>query len=832
VVYSRLHYPRLRRQADAAIAADVFPKRLFVIVASYLEEPWVSVETFQALMSNLMEVPCQSTIVVAAGSDKDEALIASVFNAHPGRRQVELVFQRQSKGKRIAMGHALRAVARCHADEPDSVTVLRDSDSWLEPGAVRRTLGFFMAFRDLGAVTTNEVAWTPGGSPLYRDWFELKFGQRHVLFQSHSLSHRVLTLTGRFSVFRTSVVVAEDFIRAIENDTVTHWMHGSFRFLMGDDKSTWFQVLKGGWKMLYLPDVTCCSLESRDIGFFKASLSLPYRWFGNTLSNNPRALALGPRRTGLFIWFALLDQRLSMWTSLVGVAGALALAATKSFLFLPLYLAWAMHVRVFQLTVIVLHGREVSLRSLPIMLYTQWVGSVIKIHSWFHLADQSWGKGSSRQTAGSRLAAGNRLARVMPSAMMALCCVAFGFTVMVAHGALRVPELSFMSAGQGVHVIDARSYGVTPGDGQDDAAALQTIIDRVAAQQGPVKIELPAGQLDFFSPVTIRRGDLHLVGASQQQTRIVSHLRAPQEAVISVQGSLGAGIGALGRDLESQDVALQLEPSARTAGLKPGDLLLLKQPNDEAFFDAPGSSKWRRTYPVPRQALVKVKSVEGPLVQLELPSGVNFQAPGTRAWRVNALQGVTLSDFTIEQKAGERRIADVAHRYDNLLPEFAVDGIALDWTSGAVVERVGVLSAGRNPVSFENSYGFALRQCALDGAWNKGDGGSGYRGVVDGCDVRNIRHIALQWSSAFNQLRNIRTTVDINYHGGYSHNNTAQAITSAVPAAHPWPAVFRTPRDAGWTPPDGPENLFRAGASEYNSAGCCGFTSALGSVNT
>ncbi|MDB5946800.1 MAG: hypothetical protein JWQ33_1826, partial [Ramlibacter sp.] len=791
------------------------PRRIFVVVASYLEQAWVSSESFQSLMANLAELPCEATVIVAVGSDADEAVINGVYRSHPARSHVELVFQRQSQGKRIALGHALRAVARRYEDETDSVTVFMDGDSWLEPGSLRRTLPFFAAFGDLGAVTTNEVAYIDSRSAWYKDWFALKFGERHVQFQSHSLSHKVLTLTGRFSLLRTSIVVTEEFIgSAIENDMIKHWMHGSFRFLMGDDKSSWFHVLRQGWKMLYIPDVTCCSLESRDISFLKASFSLPYRWFGNTLRNNPRALALGPGCTGWFIWFAILDQRLSMWTSLVGISGALALAMVKTMFYLPLYLAWAVLVRAFQLVVIVYHGHRVSMRSIPIMLYTQWVGAVIKIHAAFHLNNQSWSKGNSQQGGATRRSA---LTRLVPASLMTACYAVFGFSVMVAHSALRVPDAGMFSKSSGLHVIDARAYGVSPGDGQDDAVALQTIIDR-AAGSGPVKITLPAGQLDFFGPVVIREGGITLVGAGSGRTRIVSHLHGSDSAVISVEGRLGPELGVLAEPVAADGTALRLD---RTASLRPGELVLVKQPNDEAFFDAIGSQKWRRTYPFLRQALLRVRAADGNLVQVEAPGGVAWSAGQGKVYRVAAVQDVSLGGFTIEQRAGDHRIEEVSHRYENLLPEFAVDGIALNWTQGVTIDHVGVLAAGRHPVSIENSYGFALRDCRLDGAWNKGDEGSGYlriarsyRGVVSGCDVRNIRHIALQWSSAFNRLENISSEVDVNFHGGYSHDNAVTGMRSAVPPQHHWGAVFRTPANAGWAPPDGPNNEFTAQSSK------------------
>ena len=825
--YALWHYPRLRATARAAAAKREPPKRIFIVVPSYLEEAWVSTEAMQALMGNVARLPCQVTVVAAVGSDADEQVLAAAWRAHPARDRVELVFQRQSQGKRVALGHALRAVARRFEDEPDSITVLMDGDTWMEPDTLERVLPFFLAYRDLGALTTNEVAFIPGQDAWYRDWFGLKFGLRNVLFQSHSLSHKVLSLTGRFSVFRTSIVVAEDFVRMIESDTIDHWLHGRFRFLMGDDKSSWFYVLKSGWKMLYLPDVTCVSLESRSTSFLRASVSLPYRWFGNTMRNNPRALALGPWRTGWFIWLVLLDQRISMWTSLVGITGALVMAVTKSLLFLPMYIAWAALVRTMQLVVIALNGHRVTLRTIPIMLYTHWIGSVVKIRAWHHLADQNWSKGKTKQS----MASGSPLRRLAPNGTMAIAYLSFALLILVTHSVLRLPGSELFAAeaapasgsgssvaglrlistttlGAGPAAIDARTAGVVPDDGRDDAAALQALIDR--APPGPVTVRLPAGQLDFRQPLTIRRDDVTLMGAGPDRTHIVSHLRLPQEAVIRVEGEPGKRVGYLGQALGEQDVVLHA-PGA--AGFEPGSLVWLKEPNDDAFLKQIGSEQWKRQYPYLRQSLALVSGREGDALKLAAPTGVAFDAGRTEVLRVNPVRGVHLSDFSIEQLVEGHDIASVRHVYENVLPDYQVDGISLMWTQDAVVERVAVRNAGRHPVSFEQSHGFALRQCVLDGAWNKGDAGSGYlriarsyRGTVQGCQVRGIRHIALQWSSAFNQLRDIDSEVDLNFHGGFSHDNTAQDMRFAIPREHHWGPVFITPRDARWAPPDGPRN--------------------------
>ena len=810
-IYSRSHYPWLRRQAEHIAAQAPLPQRVFVVVASYLEDPWVSAEAFQALMANVASLPCRVTVVAAVGSDADEAVIAGVVARHSARHKVELVFQRQQHGKRIALGHALRAVARRSQDDPNSVTVLMDGDSKLEPDAILRSLPFFAAYSDLGAVTTNERAIMLAGGGWLRDWFGLKFALRHMLFQSHSLSHRVLTLTGRFSVFRTAILVREDFIRSIEHDTLTHWMHGQFRFLMGDDKSTWFYLLRNGWKMLYLPDVTCWCLESRDPGFVETTISLPYRWSGNTLRNNPRALALGPRRTGWFIWWVILDQRLSMWTSIVGLAGAMTLAAVKSFVFLPMYLAWAVLVRTLQTVMLAIYGHPVSLRTVPLMLYTQWVGALVRIHAWNHLSDQKWSKGRMRQVGESERSA---LQRMLPKMKMGLSYCAFAVLVLLAHSALRFPDVRLFAAEAGPAGLDVAAYGVRADDGIDDAAPLQALLDKEGGR-GSVILRLPAGRLDFHTPLVIRHGDVSISGAGAERTRIVSHLRTPAQAVITVQGRRGSALGHLAESLKGDATTVRVE--ADMSSLEPGDLLWIRQPNDAVLFDRLGSVQWRREQPFLRQALLPVASVDGSQVRVMHPAGITFDADMAEAVRVQPVRDVRLSDFAIEQLVAGRDIAQVAYRYENLAPEVAVDGIRLEWTEGVRIERVAIHAAGRHPVSIEHSHGFQLRDCVIDGAWNKGEGGNGYlriarsfRGTVENCEVRNIRHIALQWSSAHNKLRNLRSEVDINFHGGYSHHNVAEGITWALPAQHPWKSVTTTPRNAAWAPPDGPGNRVTA----------------------
>lgn len=811
LLYGWYVYPRLQRQAYSLPAQEKYPDRVFFVIPSYCEEAWVSLECFQSLLSELASVPCAATVVVATGSDQDDAVIGAAYNAHPAHYKVDLVLQRQSKGKRIAMGHALRAVARRYKDDPNSVTIFMDGDSYLEPNTLRRVLPFFAAFERLGAITTNELAFINTRSNWYKEWFNLKFGQRHVLFQSHSLSRKVLTLTGRFSAFRTSAVVSEAFIRQIENDILTHWLHGRFRFLMGDDKSSWFHLLEKGWDMLYLPDVMVYSLESRDADFFDLSVSLPYRWYGNTLRNNSRALALGPKRIGGFIWWAILDQRINMWTALVGLSGALILAVTKSFVYFYFYIAWVLLVRVIQMAFIALRGHPVGMRTIPLMLYNQWVGAIVKVRAYFNLADQKWSKGGKTQSASSdRIPVPHRMAPILSRAVFVSSVSLFGFAMFLSEGALSVPTPALYKPEAQRLVIAARMFGVTPDDGHDDALALQAILDRPFAGQSVV-IRLPTGRLDFYHPVQIRNNNVTIEGAGRDKTLIVSHINRQQGvAVISVEGQRGIRLAGLALDATPQTRSLLLLPGHT---LKAGDYLLLRQANDKAFLATLGATRWDRTYPYLRQAIVRVVGVSGRQVSLAAQTGVRFAAANTQVFLVRPVRNVTLRRFALQQQVPNAQIAPLRFVYENRYPRYAVNEIGLDWTAGVTLERLKLLAAGSHPIAVNNSYGATIRHVFIDGAWNKGKKGNGYlrlartyHSTVRDVTALNIRHIAIQWSSAYNRLENIRANVDINFHGGYAHDNRVRGAHIVIPSAHPWPPVYRTPDDAHWAPPDGGGN--------------------------
>ena len=117
------------------------------------------------------------------------------------------------------------------------------------------------------------------------------------------------------------------------------------------------------------------------------------------LRNNWRAIKLGPRRIGsFFIWWAIVDQRISMWTTLVGPVGITLLSLFISPFYWAFYAVWVIWVRTIQILVLDLFSKlNPYIIHLILLLYNQWVGAIIKIYASANLAKQRWAKGSSGQ---------------------------------------------------------------------------------------------------------------------------------------------------------------------------------------------------------------------------------------------------------------------------------------------------------------------------------------------------------------------------------------------------------------------------------------------------
>jgi glycosyltransferase Alg8 len=248
------------------------------------------------------------------------------------------------------------------------------------------------------------------------------------------LSGRVLTLTGRMSVFRADLATQPEFIRLVQHDHIDHWRLGRVDFLTGDDKSTWFWLLQRGYKMLYLPDVTSVSLESQPKpGFADSAITLMIRWFGNMLRTNGRALALKPRQIGLFTWWSILDQKLGIWTTLAGPISVALAAIFIEPLVIPAYIAWVMATRyVFCWVLATVRGQGFPI-TYPFLLYFgQIVGAAVKSYVLFRLDRQRWTRQSTGHAA--RPALGERLRALGSTYVHVLALGWLTFGVMLLSG--------------------------------------------------------------------------------------------------------------------------------------------------------------------------------------------------------------------------------------------------------------------------------------------------------------------------------------------------------------------------------------------------------------
>ena len=821
LMYRFYMYPKIKKQIATLPDSLKYPKHLYFMIPSYKEEDWVSVETFRSILSEVQTIPSDVTIIVATAEVEEDAVIAKIFKAYRGDKKVDLIFQHQKNGKRIAMGHALRAIAREYhkkgLHDPLGVTIFMDGDSYMESGFLAKLLPVFATDKNLGAVTTNEVAFIDTKSNWYKEWFNIKFGQRHIQFQSHSLSRKVMTLTGRLSAYRTEIVIKEDFISMVEHDILIHPLHGKFRFLMGDDKSTWFYLLKNQYNMLYIPDALCYSIESRDGNFIELSISLPFRWNGNMLRNNSRALALGAKKTSLFIWFVILDQRLNMWTSLVGIASAIILAIFKSFYYLLFFFVWIIFIRLFQLLFIAFGGHYVSLYSLPIMLYSQWIGSMVKIRAFYDLANQKWSKNGASQSSDANIAMiEHSFAPKLPKLVMYSSVSAFIFVLILSHGILYTPNLNAFYKSKPIvenltpieQVVNLKDYGVGQIGVKNSAKIINSFIKKFSGKS--LILNLPSGEIHIYEPIIINKSNVVLKGKGSDKTTIISHLSKPHVAVIHVKGDGKKKIGFLTRQIEKKASIFSFNTQKKK--LLPNSYFLLREPNDRKFLKYLGSKRWNKKYPYLRQQIIKTVryDTETHLVYTQKPILLDLSSLSTELYSLSMVENVKLKDFKVMQKVPNDDIDKYAFIYENKLPNFQVDAIRFDYSANSEIKRVAIHDSGRHALVFENSYNLLADELDIDKSWNKGKGGSGYLRIartyhseVKNSSIRNIRHLTLQWSSAGNYIHHIKMGVDLNLHGGFSHDNRVENILFDIPKKHKWKEITRTPKNAKWAPPDG-----------------------------
>lgn len=389
IVYKNFVFPKYRKLEEHH-RNDLMPSKVYLLVTSFRIEVETSAQVMRSVIREAINCNVDATIVASLVEKADETMVKEIFKSMSPPDRVTLNIVRiPGTGKRDGLAQGFRAISRDIPPE-DSVVAVIDGDSVLEENLISRTSTFFKMMPEIGALTTDEEC-DVKGSKIIREWHSLRFAQRQLLMSSMGLSKRVLTLTGRMSMFRASIITNPDFINRVQADYLEHWRFGILRFLTGDDKSSWYWVLKNGWSMLYVPDVQIHTVEHPPAdNFFVATTMLMKRWFGNMLRTNERALNIPPHVTGFFTWWCLLDQRISMWTSLSGPIFVTMLCFKYSAAFLGIYLVWIGFTR-WIMTLLLLGARNKLSWSYPFLLYyNQVYGSLIKTYVFFRMDNQRW----------------------------------------------------------------------------------------------------------------------------------------------------------------------------------------------------------------------------------------------------------------------------------------------------------------------------------------------------------------------------------------------------------------------------------------------------------
>lgn len=393
LIYTKAVFPKWRKQATEG-GASLLPSHVYLLVTSFRIDSettrQVYISTIQEARNFTLKYGVPVTILASIVEKADGVIVQKIFREYDMPESAKLVLIRiAGTGKRDALAYGFRAISK-ERPPADAVAAVIDGDSLLEEGLIEKCVPMFKLHPNLGALTTDEICQVEGNWA-FKEWYSMRFAQRNIYMSSVSLSKRVLTLTGRMSMIRTDILTDPKFIERVELDWIDHWRLGRFKFLTGDDKSSWYHILKSGYEMIYIPDVKVLTIETPpDPNFFRSSIVLMRRWFGNMLRTNDRAIKIGPGKIGFFPWISIIDQRISMWTALTGLTVTILATLTTTPDAFVIYFYWMMLTR-YILVLSFLTSRDSVSALYPFFLYyNQIVGSLVKTYVLFRLDKQKW----------------------------------------------------------------------------------------------------------------------------------------------------------------------------------------------------------------------------------------------------------------------------------------------------------------------------------------------------------------------------------------------------------------------------------------------------------
>lgn len=294
--------------------------------------------------------------------------------------------------------------------------------------------------------------------------------------------------------------------------------------------------------MIYVPDTIVYSIETISGSLVDRAYQNMRRWYGNMLRNSDRAIALGPKKNGWFMWWCLIDQRISYWTSLI-TPGLLLIALLQAqWLAAGIITSWVLFSRPLML-IVVFWKRQSQLKPIhfPLLLLSQWSSALVKIWTQMNLAQQKW-TNRGNQSISAEGSGWVRWMKISTSRFL-LVTQLFGFVVVLLSLANLLNPLqdlagmwwhSQVRAASPSQIITAIDQGIYPNDGKDDSAALQALINKLPSK-GKVQINLPIGEIELFRPLKIQRSNITIQGQGVGRTILQANFGSQiRDAVISI----------------------------------------------------------------------------------------------------------------------------------------------------------------------------------------------------------------------------------------------------------------------------------------------------------
>ena len=439
--YQHKRFPKIRASADKVWRDGWRPRHMHFMMTTFRERRETTELVILSICREVEETGVPTTLWLGSGDIYDEEIIMSYLRQYASHLPLELVMIRQNiSGKRMAIGLVLRAMSR-RGIHRDDLIVFMDGDAVLAPGILRKCCPLFENDPKLQAITTDEEVICYGPKWI-QSWLTMRFAQRRIAMQSHSMANKVLTLTGRMSVFRANHLTRHKFIRMLEADHLHHWLWGTFRFLSGDDKSTWYYMLTQYAKMLYVPDALVYTIEEIEGSGIERMTQNFRRWSGNMLRNGTRALKLGPNKIGFFIWWCVMDQRIAMWTMLVSPIVAIAATLLHDPYYIVSYFIWIAISRMALSLFLFRYSNSVHIEWPFILYFNQLLNAAVKVYCLARLSKQRW-TNRGNQSSGSGDSFADQMKNFMAAYITTVWVVTLVMTVLFHTGLVVFPDLGY-----------------------------------------------------------------------------------------------------------------------------------------------------------------------------------------------------------------------------------------------------------------------------------------------------------------------------------------------------------------------------------------------------